>query len=175
MKRSKPASHSKFQKLSPQLTRFIEDMGLYFENQGTPRIGGRILGLLMIAHEPLSAEDIAKILKVSRASVSTNMRLLTSSGMIEKTALLHDRTTYFAFSEAALEQRLAVGMHAAVVFRKVAEEGLAALAKDDSARHRLQASIEWADVVARAMQTAVDEWRSRHPGTRARRTGVQGV
>ena len=165
----KPPPHHKFQRLSPELTRFIEDMGLYFENQGTPRIGGRILGLLMIAHEPLSAEDISKILRVSRASVSTNMRLLTSSGMIEKAPVLHDRTTYYAFSEAALEQRLAVGVKAAVVFRKVAEEGLAALSKDDSARHRLQASIEWADVLARAMQAAIEEWRSRNRGQPARR------
>ncbi len=73
-----PSSDSvaKIPRLTPELSRFIEGMGMYFENQGIPRIGGRMLGLLMIAHRPLSAEDLARILKVSRASLSTNFRSL---------------------------------------------------------------------------------------------------
>ena len=110
MKNADPPNLNKFKKLSLELTRFIENMGLYFENSGIPRIGGRILGLLMIAHDPLSAEDIAKILKVSRASLSTNLRLLTSSGLVEKTSILHDRNTYYVFSDASLEQRMLVGV-----------------------------------------------------------------
>ena len=105
MKKTDPLQKNKFEKLSPELARFIESMGMYFESSGIPRIGGRILGLLMIAHAPLTADDIARILKISLASVSTNMRALTASGMIEKTSVLHHRTTYFVFSEAALEQR----------------------------------------------------------------------
>jgi len=163
MKNTGSPHKNKFQKLSPELTRFIESMGMYFESQGTPRIGGRILGLLMVAHEPLSADDIAKILKVSRASVSTNMRLLTGSGMIEKTSILHDRTTYFIFSEAALEQRMTVGVQAAEIFKKLAEQGLTALSEGDSARERLEASIEWSDLIVEAFQKAIIQWRARHP------------
>ena len=59
MKNTDPPN--KFKKLSPDLIRFVESMGLYFESSGIPRIGGRILGALMIAHDPLSADDIAKI------------------------------------------------------------------------------------------------------------------
>jgi DNA-binding MarR family transcriptional regulator len=153
---------NKFQKLSPQLARFIESMGMYFESQGIPRIGGRILGVLMIAHEPLSADDIARILKVSRASVSTNMRLLTSSGMVEKTSILHDRTTYFVFSEAALEQRMLVGIQAVGIFKKLAEQGLAALPGVDSARIRMERSIEWSDLLVESFQKAIVKWRDRY-------------
>ena len=71
-------------KLTPELHRFIQRMGGYFESSGVPPIGGLILGLLMLAHEPLSAEDIASSLKVSRASVSTNFRVLLATGLIEK-------------------------------------------------------------------------------------------
>ena len=69
MKIADPSHRDKTLNLSPELIRFIEGMGMYFENQGIPRIGGRILGLLMVAHEPLSADAIARILKVSRASI----------------------------------------------------------------------------------------------------------
>jgi len=163
MKNTDPPNANKFKKLSPELTRFIESMGMYFENQGIPRIGGRILGLLMIAHEPLSADDIARILKVSRASVSTNMRALTSSGMVEKTASLHDRMTFFVFSEAALEQRMAVGIQSAAVFRKVVEQGLAALPASDSARVRLERSMDWSDLVVESFQKALTQWREQYP------------
>jgi DNA-binding transcriptional regulator GbsR (MarR family) len=153
----------KFKKLSPELTRFIENMGLYFESSGIPRIGGRILGLLMIAHEPLSADDLSKILKVSRASLSTNLRMLMSSGLVEKTSALHDRTTYYIFPDASLEQRMQAGIQSAVVFKKVAEQGLAALSADDTARVRMLKSIEWSDLLAKYFEKAIAEWRGRYP------------
>jgi hypothetical protein len=53
----------KLPKLTPELSQFIDGMGMYFESQGIPRIGGRMLGALMIAHWPLSAEDLALLLR----------------------------------------------------------------------------------------------------------------
>ena len=162
MKKTDPLQKNKFEKLSPELARFIESMGMYFESSGIPRIGGRILGLLMIAHAPLTADDIARILKISLASVSTNMRALTASGMIEKTSVLHHRTTYFVFSEAALEQRMVVGIQGAALFKKVAEQGLAALPKEDTARLRMQRSIEWSDLLVESFEMAISKWRARY-------------
>jgi DNA-binding transcriptional regulator GbsR (MarR family) len=163
MKNTDPPSQNKFKKLSPELTRFIESMGLYFENSGIPRIGGRVLGLLMIAHDPLTADDIAKILKVSRASLSTNLRMLATSGLVEKTSILHDRTTYYIFPDASLEQRMQAGIQSAVTFKKVTEQGLAALPADDSARTRMKMSIEWSDLLIEYFEEAIVEWRRRYP------------
>ena len=172
MKNTDPPNQDKFKKLSPELARFIEGMGMYFENQGIPRIGGRILGLLMVAHQPLSADDIAKILKVSRASVSTNLRPLTISGMVDKTSPLHDRTTYFVFSEAALEQRMVAGIQSAVVFKKVAEQGFIALLAQDPARIRMQRSIEWSDLLVKSFESAIAAWRDRYPDFSRPQKGV---
>jgi len=163
MENADPSHRDKLLNLSPELTRFIEGMGMYFENQGIPRIGGRILGLLMVAHEPLSADEIARILKISRASISTNMRALTGSGMIERTSALHHRTTQYIFSEAALEQRMQVGIQSAMMFKKLAEQGLAALPAGDSARVRMERSIEWSDLLVESFQAAVAKWRERYP------------
>ena len=172
MKKNSPPKKNKLEKLSPELARFIESMGMYFESQGITRIGGRILGLLMATHEPLLADDIARILKVSRASISTNMRTLTASGMIEKTSVLHHRNTYFVFSEAALEQRMVVGIQSAVIFKKVAEQGLAALPAKDSARIRMERSIEWSDLLVESFQTAIGKWRERYPDFSRPQKGV---
>ncbi len=161
MKNTDPPN--KFKKLNPELARFIESMGMYFESSGIPRIGGRVLGLLMIAHEPLSADDIAQILKVSRASLSTNLRTLTVSGLIEKTSILHDRNTYYVFSDSSLEQRMQVGIQSALVFKKVTAQGLAALSASDSARVRMKKSMEWSDLMAGYMEQALAEWHKRYP------------
>ncbi len=165
MKNTDPPHLDKFKKLGPELTRFIESMGLYFESMGIPRIGGRILGLLMLAHEPLSAEDIARILKVSRGSISTNMRALISSGMVARKSTLQDRSTYFVFSEIALEQRLVTGIQSAVAFKNMAEQGLNYLPKNDTARERLERSIEWSDLLVDTFQRAITEWRGRYPNS----------
>jgi hypothetical protein len=52
---------------TPEKVRFVESMGRYLGQYGLSRIGGRLLGLLMIAEEPLSLDDMATTLSVSRA------------------------------------------------------------------------------------------------------------
>jgi len=159
MKNTDPPN--KFKNLSPELSRFIESVGMYFESSGVPRIGGRILGLLMIAHEPLSADDIAKILKVSRASISTNFRVLLSSGLAEKVTFSGDRTTYFAFPETSWEKIMNVEIEAMSAMKKLALQGLEALSSKDSARVRMEGMINWADFLIKVYQNALMEWRTR--------------
>ena len=151
----------KIPRLTPELIGFIEGMGMYFENQGIPRIGGRMLGLLMIAHAPLSAEDFATILDISRASVSTNFRLLLTSGLVEKSALRGDRTTYYVFSDSAMEQRIAVGVQSTLAFKRLVQRAADALPQKDAARHHLDTSLEWADVLLDSLEQALMRWRSR--------------
>jgi DNA-binding transcriptional regulator GbsR (MarR family) len=151
----------KFKKLSPELARFIERMGMYFESYGIPRIGGRILGLLLVAHEPLSAERIASILRVSRASISTNFRVLLTSGLAEKVTFPGDRTTYFVFPESGLEKTLLVEIQGIDVMKRLVQQGLAALPDNDSARSRMQEMVNWADFLVVLYQKALLEWRAR--------------
>src|SRR5512133_1959533 len=139
------SSTDKFKKLDPELARFMESMGMYFESYGIPRIGGRILGLLLIAHEPLSAERIASILKVSRASISTNFRLLLASNLAEKVTYPGDRTTYFVFPASGLEKTLLVEIQGISALKRLIQQGLNALPADDSARGRMQEMADWAD------------------------------
>ncbi len=166
---------SKIPRLTPELSRFIESMGMYFENQGIPRIGGRMLGLLMIAHQPLSAADIARILRVSRGSLSTNFRALLASGMVEKVAVYGHRTTYFVYSDAALEHRTTTGMHATMAFKRLVQDGLAALPPKDPARHHLDSSLEWSDLIYAAFERALDDWQHRNTKSSVRSMASKGV
>lgn len=81
--------------LHPASVEFIEQISLISESAGIPRIGGRILGLLVVEEDALSAEDLASLLQISRASVSTNTRLLESHGVIRRVSHLGDRRVLF--------------------------------------------------------------------------------
>ncbi len=155
------SSTDKFTKLDPELVRFMESMGMYFESYGIPRIGGRILGLLLIAHEPLSAERIASILKVSRASISTNFRILLTSGLAEKVTYPGDRTTYFIFPATGLEKTLLVEIQGISALQHLVQQGLNALPAGDTARSRMQEMTEWADFLVKLYQKALIEWQAR--------------
>ena len=147
--------------LDPKLIAFIESMGLYFENQGIPRIGGRILGLLLITHQPLPADQIASLLRVSRGSISTNIRLLLISGLVEKVSSHGERTTYYVFSQDGWEQRMDAGIQTTHAFREVAQQGLNALHPTDPVRSRLERAIQWSDLLIEYFEKAQSEWRVR--------------
>lgn len=143
--------------LTPELSRFIQNMGVYFENQGIPRIGGQILGLLMVAHEPLSAEDIASLLKVSRGSISTNFRILLSAGFAEKVTFHADRTTYYVFPEAGREHLMEAAIQQTAAFKRVVEQGLAAAPKNDLVERRLAEMVQLIDLLIEAYQRTITE------------------
>ena len=94
-----------------QATRdFIESMGRQFEEDGTPRIAGRLFGFLMLQEEPCSLDDVAEQLQVSKGSASSNARLLEQLGIAERVTRAGDRRDYYQISpdigERTLERAL---------------------------------------------------------------------
>ena len=74
---------------------FAEKAGLFFEDDGYPRIAGRIFGLLLMSEGPRSLNDIAARLRVSKASVSTDARLLERWDIVERVSRPGDRKVYY--------------------------------------------------------------------------------
>lgn len=85
-------------------SRFIERVGQHFESEGMSRIGGRILGYLLLQKEQRSLDEIAEALQVSKASVSSNTRFLESYGLLERVTLPGDRRDYYALGD--MHQRM---------------------------------------------------------------------
>ncbi len=79
--------------------RFIEAMGLAHEEDRLPRIAGRLVGLLILSPEPVRFDLLAERLRVSRASISTNTRLLENMGVIHRVTRPGDRRDYFRINE----------------------------------------------------------------------------
>lgn len=143
------------------INRFIEGMGSYFENEGVPRIGGRILGLLLASEKPLSAEQLAARLKVSRASISTNIRILTTSGLVEKMSFLDHRHTFYSITGDVWGRAITAGHEKVLAFRSLAEMGLAAMPEVEAVRQRLQEMIDWSDTMTEVFEKVLVEWQAR--------------
>lgn len=79
----------------PSADKFLETMGLMFQDGGDTRIAGRIFGLLVIEGRELSLQQISESLGVSRASVSTNARQLAKRGVIRLTSHSGDRQDFY--------------------------------------------------------------------------------
>jgi predicted transcriptional regulator len=152
--------------LTPALNQFIENLARYFESYGISRIGGRILGLLMVSKQPLSAEAIAAALKVSRASVSTNLRFALNIGLSEKVSFPGDRLTYYVFPASGLEGTLAIETQGLGVMKRLIQQGLAALSPDDPVRDRMEGLADWADFLIQVWEKALIDWRARQPKQR---------
>lgn len=119
---------------------FIEDIGLFFEQMGMPRMAGRILGVLLISDPPAqSITDITEKLKASKSSISVMARLLVENGLIERVAAPVPRRDYYRFKPGGwiLYMRQWLGLMSAL--HNITERGISLLdSKDPILKERLQ-------------------------------------
>ncbi len=148
--------------LTPDDYRFIETLGLHFEDEGIPRIGGRMIGLLILADRPLSLGQIADLLKVSPASVSTNARLFHTRSLIEEISYPGDRRHYYVFSQSAWEQQFRAVMKTLLNAGKIFRGGLARLEPQEHVRRqRMSEAVEFFDFFHGVIESALERWRAR--------------
>ena len=76
-------------------TDFIEMTGLTTQAEGLPRIAGRVFGLLIYDGQTVSFGDLATKLQVSRASISTSIRILEERGLIKRVTKPGERQDFF--------------------------------------------------------------------------------
>lgn len=60
------------------------------------KVGGQIYALLFLADEPLSLDDIAERLQVSKSNVSVNIRMLEEYNLVRKVWVKGSRRDYYA-------------------------------------------------------------------------------
>ncbi|MEK4252413.1 GbsR/MarR family transcriptional regulator [Paenibacillus sp. FSL W7-1287] len=138
---------------------FIDKLGMYYEDYGIPRIGGRILGLMLVSEQPLSAEQMSKHLKISRGSVSTNVRLLTSSGLLERTTVAGERTDYYLVSESIWERAIQIRIEGFTNLKRIVEQGIQAVESKPSANNQLYEMRQWVDVMINSHEQTLMNWK----------------
>jgi len=119
---------------------FIEDIGLFFEQMGMPRMAGRILGVLLVSDPPAqSITEIGEKLKASKSSVSIMARLLVENGLIERVASPLPRRDYYRFKSGGWVLYMHQWLGLMSELHQITERGLALMVnKTADLRERLQ-------------------------------------
>ncbi|HEY0372195.1 MAG TPA: MarR family transcriptional regulator [Thermoanaerobaculia bacterium] len=148
--------------LHPAVVAFIEQFALLVEEDGLPRIAGRITGLLIVKGEPLSFDEIAATLHVSRGSVSTNTRLLEQRGVIRRVSRLGERKDLFELGQDAHVRMLEVALRRQQRLRDLAAASRRAIpASETAARASLKQMEEFVSTVAEATARSLEKLKTK--------------
>lgn len=133
---------------------FVEAVGHHVETFGLPRIAGRCFGLLLVAPRPLALEEIADILRVSRASVSINTRIGIALGVFAVSTEPGDRRKYYVFADDAFEHRIALLSRHFTGVKRILREGITGLSESNRAA---RVRLETAEHIVTLMHAKVEE------------------
>ncbi len=142
--------------MDPRTTRFTDRFAALFEDEGQPPIAGRILALLLLSEGALSLDQLSEALVVSKASASTNARLLAQLGLVEVVHQPGSRRDYYRVVADLFERSMAQRLARWRRFTEVIGEGRRTLPlpsrEVDERLERYESAFSYmADAIGRAM------------------------
>ncbi len=143
---------------------FVEDVGIFFEETGLPRMAGRILGWLLISDPPhQSIDELAEALMASKGSISTTTRLLIQFNLIERFSLPGIRHNYFRILPGGWHHLARQRASQIKGMRQICERGLELL--EGRAQLNRQYLEEMRDMYAffeREFPVLLERWEQEH-------------
>jgi hypothetical protein len=163
-KNTRAASHT-------HIGRFVEQLGRLAEGEGLPRTAGRMMAVLLICAVPMSTDELAARLNVSRASVSTNSRLLQSLGIANLITRPGSRRDYLQISGDPCSSLLTLGLHRMQSMCTAIREMRLAMSGGEFGvpRQRLQRMERFYELAIAQAQSALSTWRQLGVGRDAAR------
>ncbi|MFB0559453.1 MAG: GbsR/MarR family transcriptional regulator [Dehalococcoidales bacterium] len=144
--------------------RFIEDVGICFEEMSLPRMAGRILGQLFISDPPhQSIDELAEALMASKGSISTTTRLLIQFNLIERFSLPGIRHDFFRIRPAGWYHLAKQRGDQIKVMRQLCERALELLeGKAKGNRKWLEEMRDMYAFFEREFPALVERWEQEH-------------
>lgn len=138
-----------------ELLAWVERVATFLTRDGVSPIAGRIMGWLMICDPPeQSAVEIATAIGASRASLTTNMQLLTMMGVVARRLRPGERTAYYRMEDDAWEKLVQRQIASLAAFCDITQAGMGLVGAGTNRATRIRAAhqtMEWmAEVFANA-------------------------
>lgn len=139
----------------------MEDVGIFFESMGAPRMTGRIIGRLLVADPPeQSSAQLMRYLQASKASISTGTRYLIQLGLIERVGVPGERIDHFRLRSNAFVRLTEARMRQVGTMRELMERGLdLPAARSDVVRNRIETVRDFYAFVEREMPILLDAYQ----------------
>lgn len=129
------------------LVEWVERVAMYLARDGVPPIAGRVLGWLMVCDPPeQSAGQISEAIGASRASLTSNLRLLSGMGFLTWRTRPGERTVYYRMADDAWSVVVRRQIAGVTSFLDITREGMDLIgpAGDRAARIRqAHVTFEW--------------------------------
>ena len=139
---------------------FVERMGLLMEQEGLPRIAGRLIGFLLLHESAFSLDELAERLQVSKASVSTNARLLEQAGILERIGSPGDRRDFYRMGPGAWERTLRAAQRKWKTMMATFDETAAALPPEmEAGKRRLEEAKRFHALMIDGIDRLLADWR----------------
>lgn len=139
---------------------FVEDTGLYFEKIGLSRMGGRIIGWLLVCDPPhQTMGDLVDALQASKSSISTSLRMLEQYSLIQKFSRPGERRDYYRLAPDIWVWSFKSRLHLITEMRQLAEHGLALLEDEPlEQRRRLELMRDVNNYLEREFPKLLEGW-----------------
>ena len=139
---------------------FVERMGLLMEQEGLPRIAGRLIGFLLLHENAFSLDELAERLQVSKASVSTNARHLEQAGILERIGSPGDRRDFYRMGPGAWERTLRAAQRKWRTMMATFDETAEALPPEmEAGKRRLAEATRFHELMIDGVERLLGEWR----------------
>ena len=139
---------------------FVETLGEFYSRLGYQRIAGRLVGWLLICDPPhQSAAELAEATGASKGSISTNLRLLMSAGLVERIGVPGERRAFYHLRPIAWTRDLSAKLAQISELRRIADSGLEMLkGESPERRKRLRRMRDFYVFMEQELPAVIDKW-----------------
>jgi len=139
-----------------QLLGWVERVATFFaEHYGLPPITGRIIGWLMVCDPPeQSPAQIAEAIGASRASLTTNMRLLIASGLVHRLTRSGGRTAYYRIDDDMWQKVIRRRISSMMSFGGLTQDAIDLLGADNPRAARIRAAHDFFEWMAKLLASS---------------------
>jgi DNA-binding transcriptional regulator GbsR (MarR family) len=151
------------QELTEAQSDFVEDMGRLLASWGVPLTTGRLYGYLLLNEAPVSLDDVARVLQISKSGASVAARQLELYRLARRIGQRGSRRVLYEVMsdfDRVLEAETTVIRRMLELYRAGARA-----ASSETVRRRLDETAELYDALETEIEALVERWRSRREAT----------
>ncbi|MEY9211383.1 helix-turn-helix transcriptional regulator [Thermobifida halotolerans] len=138
-----------------EVLEWVERVSAFLAPDGVPPIAGRVLGWLMVCDPPeQSAAQIGEAIGASRASLTTNLRMLMTMGFVTRRTRPGQRTAHYRLDPGAWHTVVQRQVASIRSYLEVTEDGLNLVGPDSERAARIREAHEVFSWMARVFADA---------------------
>lgn len=144
------------------MTEAAERLALVLTSNGMQRMTARVMAALLFAdQETVTAGELAEWLVISPGTVSTALKALSSSGLVERVPAPGSRREHFRFRDEAWVQLMSAQNQSLNAVFEAADRGIKESGEDSIAGRRLVNMRDFYAYVMAEMPAIIERWRAR--------------